>query len=476
MGLSKPVWSSIALVPLSLAVASSSLAQEGQPRFMKIEKGKFLRALEKDGLFVPSEPAELKFWPEGYSDALQVVEVLPSGSTVQSGDVVLRIDTRRIDEQIRNGELDVRSAEQRLKDLEEEMSLLGSEMQADLARSEKELELAEKRLRGFKDFELALSADEAALWQSRSEHGIEDQKDELSQLGKMYSEDELTDETEESVLKRQKRDLESSKLGLGLQRRRRTFAVDFEQPMRLESMILEVSERTRGLDRLRRTVDSRSITKEIEIARARLEHERSRDTLARLKRDREQFTLRAPSAGIVYHGGVDPADAKTWKKGGNVVPYEVLLTIAPAGKVKARVPVGEADVLKLEAGMAASVKPLALGDVTIRGKLDPIDRLPAVRGSENQWNVGVTLADSDSRVVPSMRCKVEIVLEELPDVLTVPASAVFEKGGEKTCYVQKGETAEPRRVVLGATDGKRYVVNEGLAAGETVLLVDPTVK
>ncbi|MBI1851295.1 MAG: HlyD family efflux transporter periplasmic adaptor subunit [Planctomycetes bacterium] len=453
-------------------------ADEGKPRFMKIEKGTLRVAIEKNGLLLPAEPAEVRIWPEAYGDSMQILEVAAAGTTVKAGDVLLRLDPKKIDEQIKSGEVEIRAADQRLKDTQDEMTQLSSDTPADIARAEKDLDLAEKRLRGFKDVELALSEDETQLSKRYHEAGIENSTDELNQLGKMYKEDELTAETEEIVLRRSKRDLENQKSGFELFKRRRAYSLEFEIPSRLAAMINEVADRSRGLDRMRRSAESRRINKELDLTRARRELERQKDQLEKLRRDRELFTLRAPAAGVVYHGGVDPSEVKAWKRGGFVGFYDTLFTIAAPGRVRARFPVGEADLFRLKDGMSATVKPTALPDMRIGGRLDPIDRLPAARGDENSWNAFVAIAEADSRLVPSMKCKVEIVIDEQKDVLLVPASALFDKPGEtsKVCYVQKGDEAKAQKVTLGATDGPRFVVKEGLSEGDTVLLFDPNAK
>jgi HlyD family secretion protein len=469
----------IAACALIAALASAaSLAEDGKPKFAKLAKGTLRVALDKPGVFVPAEPTEVRIWPEAYGDVLQVLEVVPVGTVVKQGDVLLRVDPRKIDEQIKGGEVELRATEQRLADVQDEMTQLGSDLPADVARAEKDLDLAEKRLRGYKDVELPLVEDETQLTRRHYEAGIDNATDELNQLGKMYKQDELTEETEELVLKRSKRDLDIQKNGYDLFKRRRDYSLEYEIPSRLEGMKNEVTDRAKGLERLRRSMASRTVMKEVEVTRARRELERQRDQLEKLRRDRELFTLRAPAAGIVFHGGADVAEAKSWKRGGFVGPFDVLFTIAAPGRVRARFPLGEGDLLKVKDGASATVKPVALSDMRIGGRLDPIDRLPAARGEENAWNAFVSLGEVDSRIVPSMRCRVEIVLDEQKDALLVPASALFDKPGEasKVCYVQKGDSFETRKPSLGATDGTQWIVKDGLAEGDVVLLFDPNAK
>src|SRR5262249_13441759 len=65
---------------------------------------------ERNGVFAPASSAALSFWPEAYAGELLLVEVMPQGSAVKEGDVVARLETRAIDEQVHQAELEATSA------------------------------------------------------------------------------------------------------------------------------------------------------------------------------------------------------------------------------------------------------------------------------------------------------------------------------------------------------------------------------
>ena len=62
-------------------------------------EGTSAKPAEKLGVFAPVEgdASTMRFWHEAYSGALLVLEVLPHGTLVETGDVVARIDARAID-------------------------------------------------------------------------------------------------------------------------------------------------------------------------------------------------------------------------------------------------------------------------------------------------------------------------------------------------------------------------------------------
>jgi len=79
---------------------------------------------------------------------------------------------------------------------------------------------------------------------------------------------------------------------------------------------------------------------------------------------------------------------------------------------------------------------------------------------------------------PGMLADVEITVEKIPDAISVPNQAVFEKGGRTIVYVENPTTHrfDERAVKLAKRSESVMVIAEGLKGGETVALSDPTAK
>ena len=83
--------------------------------------------------------------------------------------------------------------------------------------------------------------------------------------------------------------------------------------------------------------------------------------------------------------------------------------------------------------------------------------------------------DSQVQVLlrPGLLADVEIQVEKLPDVVHVPAQAVFQKNGQYLVYVGKNGKFEPRQVQLVKQSESTMVIASGVTPGETVALADP---
>ena len=99
---------------------------------------------------------------------------------------------------------------------------------------------------------------------------------------------------------------------------------------------------------------------------------------------------------------------------------------------------------------------------------------------ENRKNAKLPLPpEQDSQVQlllrPGLLADVEIQVEKLPDVIHVPAQAVFQKNGQILVYVHgKDGKFEARPVQLVKQSESMMVIASGVTAGEIVAMADPT--
>jgi multidrug resistance efflux pump len=437
---------------------------------VKVKKGDLRVTLEPEGDFIPAEPVELNFWPEAYEGALRIEEVIENGKAVKKGDVLVRFETEPIKELIANKELDLQTGKMNLEDARMALTMLGVEMDLALRAAQNNAKWAKKNRDAYVQTEIPLDEDEHKHGRQGTLDRIQDQKEEIEQLGKMYSEDELTEETEEIVLRRAKRRLERTIKGLELGDRRRKYSLDTERPKKLEDLELDVRSKEQALEKVQVTQKNQKALKEVELRKTELGVEKQTGELEKLRRDLEKFVICSPGDGILYHGEADAEEQKILKVKDLCKPYTTLLTIAKPGEVKARCMITEKDIFRLRPNMPAKIKPVALPGVELSGLLEPLGLLP---GKDNQWKAVVELQDTNARLIPRMKCKTEIPLEVIKNVLIVPRSVVFEKDGKKICYVKKDDGYEFRQVDVGKTGGKNIEIRKGLKAGEEVFLKEP---
>jgi len=459
--------------------ASSTLGRAADPppaaasETYKVDRGPFRAVHESDAVLVPAEFVELAVHPEAYEGELRVVEAVPHGAQVRRGDVILRLDDEKARDLLRTAEWARRTAERTLVDTRARREEFEADSERDIARAEMDLDLAEKSLKGFNEVSRPLDKEEYEAGERSHKYRIEDEEDELAQLGKMYKEDQLTEETEEIVLKRAKRRIDELKKQLTFYVQRHGFAEAFMVPVQSATLENAVKDKRKALREVRRARESAKILGQVEIEKLEAELESADRRAKRLHADLDQLSLKAPYDGVALHCSLTEKVAiNPLRPHATVQPHQTLITIATAGPLKARFSIPAKDRYRLTAGMSSFVLPDAMPDARLAGSLAPVKGFPLADGA---WEGYVVFGHDDERLLPLFKAHVVITLCDSPDVLTLPLSAVFRKGDRTICYVQAKSPFGilPRTIVTGPDDGKRVVVREGLNEGEEVLLKEP---
>jgi len=173
-----------------------------------------------------------------------------------------------------------------------------------------------------------------------------------------------------------------------------------------------------------------------------------------------KLAVRAPIAGVVASRSLAP--------GASVAAGAQFFTLIDAAVVwlRVHVPAAKAPLLSPESGASFQIeghprlyqagRTLSVGSI-----VDPRSRtVPVLYEVENP--------DGSIKVGAHARVSVHTAGEERGP--SIPDSAIVEEDGQPVAYVQvAGEAFERRELLLGARDGQRAVVLDGLALGERVV-------
>ncbi|MEE3373071.1 MAG: HlyD family efflux transporter periplasmic adaptor subunit [Planctomycetota bacterium] len=184
--------------------------------------------------------------------------------------------------------------------------------------------------------------------------------------------------------------------------------------------------------------------------------------------------VRAPRDGLVIY----PSAAK-WKTrpdisvGGAVHKDQVLLLMPDLKQMQVKIGIHESQIDRVQPGLKARV---TLGGHTIAAEITSVASVAQPGGS---WTGNVVKYDTiiklpaDAGLKPGMSAEVELIVSEHEDVLTVPVAAVMETGKGAFCWVHRAQGPEQRSLTLGASDDALIIVESGLNADDKVFL-DPT--
>lgn len=205
-----------------------------------------------------------------------------------------------------------------------------------------------------------------------------------------------------------------------------------------------------------------------------VERDQVRDKIDRAQVSLGNLVLTAPIGGLIVY-------RKNWRGasvnvGDTLWPGNVIVSIVDPASTALKAYVLERDAAGVSVGAEATVTIDAWPERGFAGRVGsvaelsrPIDRDSPVKYFEVQVDL---LEDADS-LRPGMKGEARIFTSTLADAVVVPRSAVRGEADAPFVIVRSSDaTTERRPVRLGAGDLVRVSIEEGLRAGENVLLGD----
>lgn len=467
-----------ALLLLLLAPAAfpgEDEAKQEPPQTVTVARRPFTETVDLAGTFVPRQAVEVAYEPEVYGGTLKVVSAAEPGPVVV-GQELVRFDDEQITRDLRDAERDLVIARARLEKQGVDLQFKKKELEMQGEKLETSLERARQGLRRFLEVHKPTRIAQGLHNLEGTENRIQDQVEELRQLERMYEADDLTEETEEIVIRRARRSLARSRKSFEWSKKRHELFVEVTLPR--EEHDLRVGLEKKELDlrawRSRIRPDLRRL--EVEFEKAKTAFERREKRLRDLRDDRDALRVRAPADGYAVPGAFQ---GTAWKdlvgmrrllvKGGRAKARQVLFTVVHRGNVGVRTSVGEADLLQLKSGQKAVVRPGVKKDRALDAVLVEVLRV----GSGGKHAVSLDLQETDETLMPGQSCKVEIVTRRVENALVVPAAAVGKDGDRHLVYGVRDGEVEAREVEVGATSGKHTEILGGVEEGDRILAKAP---
>ena len=214
--------------------------------------------------------------------------------------------------------------------------------------------------------------------------------------------------------------------------------------------------------------------RDADLAKAKAAALQQEDLLAKLKRDLENFTMRAPFDGRVFYGqNVHGA----WSTADQVVPFlhageklppgQVFLTVC-SSRTRAVADLPEADYFDVAIEQSATVSPAAMPEAKREGAVRSKSLVALQKGQASAFEALIDLKEPPTELFPGMKGKATIKGKELRDVVVVPSNAIASSGGKCSVNVSKDGKSSSREVTIGKSDGKMTHVKSGLEAGEKI--------
>lgn len=436
-----------------------------------VKKQLFEIKVELDGVVNPIETTEIAIAPREWAD-LTIEEVVPHGQAVKKGDRLIRFDTEKLEEQIADLEAGAPLAELTLKMARDEAAALEKSTPLTLEAARRAKIRAEQDLAYFEDTGRAMRQRGAREELKSTENYLAYSNEELRQLEKMYQADDLTEETEEIILKRARDEVEGYTWRLEEARERTRRELDTLIPRESESLIHSAETQAQSWQQAEKGAPDNLRKKTLEIAAQERDIEKSQRKLRRLREDLAAMTVTAPHDGMVYYGtnnrgkwATASAVERKLVPGGKIMPREGIMTVVKPDPVDIRVVAPEAKMQHLEKGLEGVGSPVWNPEARFKTKVESLSMVPY---ADSTFDVTFSAPENGDRIpslYPGMNVKIRLDVFKAEDALTLPKKAVLREDEITSVFMKDGEK---RRVKLGRTDGEVYQALEGLKENDVV--------
>lgn len=466
------------VVLISISLIGSGVGAGGALRAQSTHEvvvGSFDVTIPASGELESGDQVEIRSLLDGNATITEIVE---EGTSVQKGDLLVRLDNQQTIERIQSAEEDLTEATNRVETKTADLAISQKGRESSLAAAQVAVDQATLALQAWAEGDAVATRNEMALAVRTAEKDYSRLEEKYQKSIELRSKDFISQndlEQDEIAMIRAEAALSRAKLNQEVYNKY-TFKKDKQ---RFESNLDQAKdELVRTETRTEATVRSTEST--LEAAQANLESKQER--LDRYRRDLEACTMYSPGDGLVVYGtsiGEGRRDRdESLRVGTNVSRNRLLIVLPDTRRMLASVKVNEALSGLVKAGQTALVRLDAFPDTVVNGTVTSIGVLAESGGwrdpNRRDYSVTIELDNSDGLPLkPSMRCKARILVEQVEDAMYVPVQAVHRVGRGAMAYIQSGGDVEARQVQVGRTSELYAEILDGVSAGESVLLADP---
>lgn len=409
------------------------------------------------------------------SGEAKIIFIVPEGSRVEKGDLIVKLDTAQIEEQKKQVELEIVSAKSELSAALNSLAIEKSTVDSELRAAQKSITFAKMDLEKFiqLDKQQQLRNAESDITQALDSHKVSEQKYDWSK--------KLADQGFEtkSQVDRDLLDLNGRQKALETAESKQKMLELYDLPKQEAQLNSEVSESEKNHTRVIKQGESKISRAEASLAARENTLKLNLERLEKFNTQLQQATILAPVSGLViYPRGDRYSRQARIEEGAAVQQNRTIISIPSSDKMKLIVNIPEFHISKIKLDQHARVTIDSIPNKSFTGKVHKVAVLPESGGwlssSEKNYEVEILIEDTLPNVKPSISAKAEITISHLKDIISVPLQALKKEKGKTYCHILRNGSNEKVEVTIGLMNNSFVEIKSGLTEGDEVLLTQPS--
>lgn len=469
-----------AVLAIAVAVAAGVALRSTRPAkselsFYEIKRGDFLISIVEGGSIEAVSEEIIRSEVEGVA---RIIFIVKEGSTVKQGDLLVELDSAESQNEVNQQQIAVEKAQFALIQAEQQLEIQKSTVDSEIAAAELKVQFAQSDLDKYTKGEAQQTRRNAQIEITNVLETLKIAEERLDWT------EELHKKGFETKANLDKDRLAKSQSTLKLEQSRQALWMieTFDIPKKQHELKAAHQEAKENLERVKRQGENKLAQAKADVTTQKSTLELSRSKLARENKKLQATKIYAPQDGLVVYAGGGGGDRRfssesMIEEGATIRNRQEIIKLPDISEMKVTVKIHESHINNVRPGQAAYVVLDAMPDQRFRGHVNRVAPLP---DSSSRWGnpnlkvyvTEVRITDAIPNVKPGVSARAEIVVTNLPGVLTAPIQAVTTRKGQQVVFLASAPT-RPVPVSVGLYNTKFIEVTSGVKEGDQVLLSPP---
>lgn len=443
------------------------------------QKGDFEITIPSSGEFAALNQIEIKNQLENRAI---VTEIVPEGSVVKKGDVLIRLNDDEVSNNLRNMQNAVDIAQNQYNTALADLEIMQKERESEMAKASVTVKLAELALKSWEEGELIAKREELSIALETSEKDHKRLVDRFEASKRLREQDFISEDEfrlDEIQLIRAKASWEQAKRDQEI----------YEHYTREQDEATKKSDLDQAKGELIRTrvsYDARVASAESKVKTTKSQLDSDQERFAIANRQLAACIITAPQDGLVVYAS--SLNSGNWRDNENppqvgteLYRNQTVMVLPDTSRMVAEVKVNEALSGLIKPGQRATLTSDASSKSILTGEVLSIGVLAESGGwrdpNRRDYTVRIRVdGENDGAIKPSMRCKASIFVAHVDDAVYVPVQAVYRTGPVAYVYRPDGAGAAQHKVQVGRSSELYAEIISGLSEGDVVLTREPEQK
>jgi HlyD family secretion protein len=462
----------LALVALTVLLFATAKPAASALSYYEVKRGDMLVSVIEGGTLEAVNEVSIRNEVEGTS---RIIFIVPEGSYVKKGDLLVELDSSSSVDAVNQQQIAVEKSQFAVLQAEKQLEIQKSVAESEIQSATLKEEFAESDLEKFVEGEALQTLRNAQIEITNVMETLKIADERLEWTEKLYEQGFET----KGNLDKDRLTVSQTRLKLEQAQKELWMVETYDNPKKKRSLEAALDEAKEDLARVKLQNDRK-------LAQYRADVESQKKTLAlsedKLNREKEQLAatkLYAPQDGLVVYGGAGShwSSESMIEEGAVVRNRQEIIKLPDTSAMKVSIKIHESHINQIERGQPAFVVLDSLPDQRFRGYVSKVAPLP---DSQSRWGnpdlkvyaTEIRVTDKLPDIKPGVSARAEVLITNLPSVLSVPIQAVTTYKGKPVVFLARAPQ-EPVPVTVGQYNTKFIEICSGVEDGDRVLLTPP---